>query len=197
MKLSILRMPPVRLFAGSRDGVAATEFAMVLPVMALLFFGMLEASDLLTVKRRIANASNSLVDLVAQEPTITVGQLNDAIVGVVRMMEPTDTSAMSVKVLSLIKGPNPNDPVTVHWSKDDQGAEPYAAGDAYTGLEDDTSINANASLLVVEIDYEYDSGYSGRVFTMPFDFEQKAKRWPRKSTRVQLCQTTDLATCTN
>ncbi|MEZ5895231.1 MAG: TadE/TadG family type IV pilus assembly protein [Parvularculaceae bacterium] len=184
-------------FIRAREGVAATEFAMVLPLMALLFFGMLEASDLLTVKRRIANASNSLVDLVAQEPTITVDQLNDAIIGVVRMLEPTDTSTMSVNVLSLVKGPNPGDPVKVHWSRDDQGATPYAAGDVYAGLEDDTALNAAASLLVVEVDYEYDSGYAGRVFTTPYDFKQKAKRWPRKSTRVQLCQTTQMSSCTN
>jgi hypothetical protein len=42
-------------------------------------------------------------------------------------------------------------------------------------------------LLVVEIEYLYDSRMSGRVFSIPFEFEHKSKRWPRKSARVQLC----------
>lgn len=180
-----------------RDGIAATEFALVLPLMALIFFGMLEASDLMTVKRRLANAANSLVDLVAQEPTLEVAQLNDSMIGVTRLLEPTDTSTLKINVVSVIKGPNPNDRPTVHWSRDNRGGEPYAAGDRFDGLEDETTINSNASLLVVEFDYEYESGLSGRVFTMPFDFLQKAKRWPRKSLRVQLCQTPDPATCTS
>ncbi|MFZ5616771.1 MAG: TadE/TadG family type IV pilus assembly protein [Pseudomonadota bacterium] len=183
--------------AACRRGIAAVEFAMVLPIMALLFFGMLEASDLLTVKRRLANASNSLVDLIAQEPSITVAQLDDSVIGVTRLLEPTDTSTLSIRVVSLVRGPNPGDPATVHWSRDENGATPYAAGSVYAGLDDDETINSNASMLVVEFDYDYNSGLSGRVFTTPFNFAQKAKRWPRKSTRVQLCQTSDPATCTS
>lgn len=183
--------------ARCRRGVAAVEFAMVLPIMALLFFGMLEASDLLTVKRRLANASNSLVDLIAQEPSITAAQLDDSIIGVTRLLEPTDTSTLTIKIVSVVKGPNPGDKPTVHWSRDEDGQTPYAAGSVYAGLEDETTLNSNASLLVVEFDYEYDSGISGRVFQTPFDFAQKAMRWPRKSTRVQFCATADPATCTS
>lgn len=183
--------------AKCRSGIAATEFALVLPLMALLFFGMLEASDLLTVKRRLANASNSLVDLIAQEPSITAAQLDDSIIGVTRLLEPTNTSTLTIKIVSVIKGPNPGDKPTVHWSRDEDGATPYLAGAVYAGLDDETTLNSNASLLVVEFDYEYDSGISGRVFQTPFDFAQKAARWPRKSSRVQLCATADPATCTS
>ena len=184
-------------FAGDRRGIAATEFAMLLPTMVFLFFGMLEASDLFTVNRRLANASNSLVDLVAKEPTITVAELDDVIVGVTRMLEPTDTSTVRMKVVSLIKGSNVNDPPTVHWSRDETGSEPYTVGATYDKLDDNTTLLADSSLLVVEVDYHYESGMTGKVFALPFDFSHQAARWPRKSSRVQLCQTTDTATCTS
>ena len=183
--------------ARDRSGIAATEFALILPLMALLFFGMLEASDLLTVKRRIENASNSLADLVSQEPTIEIAEVNDSIVGVKRLLEPTDLSTFSVRIVSLVKGPNPGDPVTVHWSLDDQGDEPYAPGSVYTGLGSDASVRSEASLLLVEMNYEYESGLTSQVFSTPFDFAQKAKRWPRKSSRVQLCASSDPASCTS
>lgn len=192
-----MRMRPVFDFAYCRNGIAATEFALILPLMALLFFGMLEASDLLTMKRKVANAANSLVDLVSQEPTIEAAEVNDSITGIRRLLEPASASDFSVRIVSLVKGANPGDPVTVHWSLDENGDEPYAPGDVYDKLDEDASVRSEASLLVVEMDYEYNSGFSGRVFTMPFDFAQSAKRWPRKSARVQLCQSSDPASCTS
>lgn len=185
------------LLLQDKSGLAAIEFAMVLPLMTLLFFGMLEASDLLTVKRRIANAGNSLADLVSQAPTIRAAEIGDSITGVKRLLAPTDTSTLSIRIISVIKGPNPGDPVLVHWSRDDQGNTPYLAGSTYVGLDTDTTVRAEASLVVVEMDYEYVSALGGRIFSTPFDFSQTAKRWPRKSARVQLCQSSDPASCTS
>lgn len=184
-------------FGRRKDGLAAVEFALVLPMMILAFFGMLEGSDLLTVKRRIANASNALADIVTQEPTITVANINDSITGVRRQLEPTDTSTLSIRVVSVIKGPNPGDPATVHWSLDNTGGEPYAPGDIYLGIADIGTVRADASVVVVEMDYDYVTSLGGHVFQTPFDFKQLAKRFPRKSSRVQLCQTSDPATCTS
>jgi Flp pilus assembly protein TadG len=174
-------------FAVDQRGIAATEFALILPIMVATFFGMLEASDLFTVNRRLSNAANSLADLAAHEPTVTVAQLNDMMTGVTRILEPTDASTVVMRVVSVQKGPNASDPVKVHWSRDKSGGTPYAADSTYAGLEDSTVLSANSSLLVVEIEYTYDSGYSGRVFNFPFEFEHKSKRWPRKSAKVQLC----------
>lgn len=186
-----------RRFWRSADGVAATEFALILPLMTLLFFGMLESSDLFTVKRRIANAGNSLADLVSQRPTITVAEVNDAIAGVKRLLEPTDTSTLTLRIISVVKGPNTSDPVTVHWSLDEHGGAPYPAGTTYPKLDSSMNVRPEASLIVIEMDYIYNSEISGRIFSAPFDFKQSAKRWPRKSVRVQLCQSTDPASCTS
>jgi Flp pilus assembly protein TadG len=183
-------------FSRERSGLAAVEFALILPIMVLLFFGMLEASDLFTVNRRLANAANSLVDLAAHEPTLTHAQLDDMIVGVTRILEPTDTSTVVMRVISIRKGSDINAQPTVHWSRDEDGAEPYPQDSTYTGLDDNLSLNADSALLVVEVEYTYDSSLPGKVFTIPFDFEHVSKRLPRKSGEVQLCATTDPATCT-
>ncbi len=181
----------------SRDGIAATEFSMILPLMALIFFGMLEASDLLSMKRKVENAAHSLVDLVSQEPTIRVAEVADSIVGVKALLKPADTTGISVRIVSLVRGPNPGDPVLVHWSLDQDNAQPYPAGSVYTKLDSNTTVRNEASLVVVEMDFQYNSSIGGKVFSFPFDFNQMAMRWPRKSSRVQLCQTSDPATCTS
>lgn len=187
----------IKLMATDKDGIAAVEFAMLLPIMTMLFFGMLEASDLFTVNRRLANATNSLVDLVAQEPTITHAQLDDMIVGVTRILEPTDTSAVTMKVLSIVKGADESATPTVHWSRDEDGQVPYSVGSTYDKLSNETSLKANSSLIVVEIGYTYDSGLTGHVFSMPFNFDHQSVRWPRKSTKVQLCATSLPSSCTS
>jgi len=179
------------------SGVAAIEFAFILPVMVLLFFGSMEGSELFTVKRRVVNATNALADLVTQEPTVRRAEIADAIIGVRRLLEPTDTSTLTIRVLSVVKGPNTGDPVTVHWSIDDQGGTPYAAGSTYTKLEDNGAVRPESSLVVVEMNFNYVSSLGGRVFSKTANFEQQAKRWPRKSVRVQLCTTTNPATCTS
>jgi len=177
--------------------MAAVEFALILPVMTLLFFGMLEASDLLLVNRKMSTAANSLVDLVSQEDLISKSQVDDAIVGVTRILEPSNTAPLTIKVVSIEKGPNPNDPTLVHWSRDKTGAVPYAAGSNYATLDDDTNLKPGHSMIVVEIEYDYTSGMTGKVFNLPFHFEQLAKRWPRKSTKVQLCDDTAHTMCTS
>lgn len=188
--------PAISAFIHHRAGLAAVEFALILPIMVLLFFGMLEASDLLTVNRRLSNAANSLVDLTTHEPTITHAELDDLMVGTIRILEPTDTSTVEMRVVSITKGADVGSPPVVHWSRDEQGGAPYSPGATYDKLDDNLALNADSSLIVVEIEYTYHSGYSGRVFNIPFEFQHSSKRWPRKSFEIQLCATTDPATCT-
>lgn len=190
------RKAGVLAFIRERSGLAAVEFALILPMMVVMFFGMLEASDLFTVNRRLANAANSLVDLAAHDPTITRAQLDDMMVGVTRILEPTDTSTVVMRVISIQKGPDAASAPTVHWSRDDSGGQPYATGSPYTKLIDNTTLNANSSMMVVEVEYTYQTGYTGRIFTFPFEFKHTAKRWPRRSPKVQLCASADPATCT-
>ena len=69
-----------------RSGLAATEFAVLLPVMILIFFGMLEGSDNLTVSRRLAHTANTVGDLAARERTIPYSQLTDLMAGARRLL---------------------------------------------------------------------------------------------------------------
>ncbi|MEQ1930676.1 MAG: TadE/TadG family type IV pilus assembly protein [Parvularculaceae bacterium] len=186
---------PLRLLS-NRDGLAATEFALILPVLLLMFFGMLEGSDILTVSRRLSHTANTVADLAARERTINHTELNDMLVGARRLLEPTNTSTLNITVVSVISAGSPARP-TVHWSRDINGATPYAAGVPYMNLSNTASLNAASSLIVVEIDYTYDSGLTSEVFHRPYTFDFEAKRLPRKSTRVQLCNTATPVVCTS
>ena len=56
----------LRTFARCRRGVAAMEFALVLPIGIVLLFGISEVSTALLIDREITRATHIGADLVAQ-----------------------------------------------------------------------------------------------------------------------------------
>ena len=51
---------------GRTEGVAAVEFAIIVPIMAALFIGAVEMSQAVTANRRVTQVGSSTGDLVAR-----------------------------------------------------------------------------------------------------------------------------------
>ncbi len=192
-KRAIRRAGLLRPFCADKSGMAATEFALILPIMVLFFFGVIEVSDAMMANRRVVNATNSLADLITQEKKISGSSVTDVFDGVLSMLEPSGTSTVTMRIVSVTvdTGADEDDPsddtVIVEWSRDKAGATPYVAGSEYDKIEDPSIIKPNTSLVVAEVIYQYDSEMIGRVIGSPLTFTRKAVRWPRRSSRVQLC----------
>lgn len=168
-----------------RSGLAATEFALLLPLMVTLFFGLIEASDAMMMNRRVALATSTLADLVAQTEQITPTQLDSLLVGVMEILEPDDTSAVSLNLISVTADAD-GDPV-VAWSRDKDGNEPYAAGDDYTALSEPDILTQWSNIVVVEMSFPYQPTITGHVLSSPITFQRQSIRWPRLNTGVILC----------
>lgn len=172
-------------FWHDRVAMAATEFALILPVMTILFFGMLEGSDALTIKRRISHAANTLSDLAAQSTELSPTEIDDLFTGIEQILQPNGQSTLTYTLISVIRDPNGN--AIVHWSRNNAGIEPLQRGVTYTNIDDDTLLNDQTSLIVVEMNYQYKSSLTHQIFKAPLTFSENVKRWPRQTTRVQLC----------
>lgn len=62
----------------NEDGVAAIEFALILPVMLLMYFGSAELTKGMLVNRKVTIAARSISDLLAQQTTaLTDGQATE------------------------------------------------------------------------------------------------------------------------
>jgi Flp pilus assembly protein TadG len=172
--------------ATCRRGMATTEFALLLPVLTTLLFGVVELSDALTVNRRVAIAANSMADLTAQSPYVTYADVDNLIDGVKSIIDlPNDESGMEVNLISIVL--EDGDPV-VHWSRNQDGAEPYAEGSDYTNLNDNAVLNENGSLIVVEMTQPYAPRLTRYFVGDAITFEHRSVRWPRVASKVQLCQ---------
>jgi Flp pilus assembly protein TadG len=55
-----------RRWTASEEGVAAVEFGLIVPIMAVMFIGAVELSQAITVDRRVTQVANSTADLVAR-----------------------------------------------------------------------------------------------------------------------------------
>ena len=76
-----MRLAAARLLADS-SGIAATEFAVIVPVMLMMFFGTVELSSGVAVDRKVTLISRTLSDLTSQAAPTTAGvwyaPVNDA-----------------------------------------------------------------------------------------------------------------------
>jgi TadE-like protein len=183
----------VRGLTSCKRGMAATEFALLLPVMFTLFFGMLETSDVATENRRVAISVNTISDLAAQSTQLTYDDVTNLIDGALEILDPDPSATVNVNLISVISDPN-NGPV-IHWSRDELGAQPYTPGDQYTKLADDNVLSALGSLIVVEITYPYSPPFTSYFVSSPVVFTKTSIRWPRLVSKVQLCDNNG-ANCT-
>jgi Flp pilus assembly protein TadG len=176
----------IRRFCQDCRGLAALEFALIAPVMVLIFFGVVEGSDALSASRKVSLSANTLADLVAQETRVGTNDLDDLFIGMEDIISSRDI-AVTFTVVSLVYN-TATSKVEVDWSYDSDGTTPYAQGSEYTGLADATLLDSASSLVVGEVEYDYTSNLTKNMIKS-IKMERGATRWPRRSSGVALCGT--------
>jgi Flp pilus assembly protein TadG len=64
----------LRRLIGQREGVAMVEFAVVLPVMLVLFLGCFVVSDMISCYRKVTSTTRAVTDLVSRNVSPSAGQ---------------------------------------------------------------------------------------------------------------------------
>lgn len=141
----------LRNFGRNRNGVSAVEFALILPVFALLYFASIEVSFLMTVDRKVTRTASALGDLVARGTTITKGEVSDIFKASSALFQPYDGTKAKMRVTSIKQEKGK---VEVVWSEA-QNMAAYSPGDSVTvpsGL-----LKNGESVVMSEVSYEYKS----------------------------------------
>ena len=172
-------------FIRANGGFAATEFALIAPVMLLIFFGVVETSDAIMAGRRVTLGVNTLADLVAQETRITKAEATALFTGVEVIMNVED-DASDIRVVSIVYDPVDDRP-EVAWSLDDEGGEPYAPGEEFTGPAGAALLDTASSLIVAEADVDYEPTLT-RLIVDTIEIRESATRWPRQAAAVTYCE---------
>ncbi|MEL6227823.1 MAG: TadE/TadG family type IV pilus assembly protein, partial [Pseudomonadota bacterium] len=63
-------------FGKDEKGIAAVEFALLLPLIFALFVGTIEFSQAITIDRRVTQATSATADLIARTRSTSTAELD-------------------------------------------------------------------------------------------------------------------------
>jgi hypothetical protein len=103
-RIIIVRQLTKRLSACRMDdqGVAATEFALILPILIVLLFGTVEIGNALLLDKKVTMASQVAADLIAQQKVVTGPDIDNIWAAIDNIILPYATDDTSYTVISVI-----------------------------------------------------------------------------------------------
>ena len=168
-------------FAEDRKGLAAIEFAMLAPIMLLLYFGMAESSQAYMANRRANHTASIVADLVAQGETTTKAELN-RVFGIGELvMRPFGATPLSIRISIVTLDKNGR--AIVDWSRGSGTALPARTkGSQYMDLPSGLILQ-DQSLIIGETTYTYTSSFT-QVIKTPLVFSRQYYLRPRSSEKI-------------
>lgn len=104
-------------FCRDRRGVAAIEFAFIVPVLLIMYFMTMEASQAIETSKKVSRIGSMVADLVTQQQTVVAADL-DAIMQIGNAtLQPYNRSSPEI-IITAIEVTNDTTPkVQVVWSR--------------------------------------------------------------------------------
>jgi Flp pilus assembly protein TadG len=155
----------------NRVASAAMDFAMVFPIMIVLFLGVYEVANAIILYMKVVDAADTTSDLVAQYRTVATSDLNNIYTAGQLVMEPSPGSGLGLAIASVTFDPSTGK-TTIAWQVTRGGAQPMTdAASAAVGLGSpgDSVIEAMAT-------YTYKSMFG---FVLPWGIQMSSRVFSR------------------
>ena len=159
-----------------RSGLAAVEFALIAPVMVIMFFGTVELSSAIDCNSRVARVSSTVSDLVAQSPAVSSADTANIFNAANAILFPYAAANAKIVVTSLVA--NSSGVVTVDWS-DAQNTSKRTSPPANipAGV-----LPASTSVIYAEVTYSFTPAIS--YFLGTINLTGKFYSKPRRAVKV-------------
>jgi Flp pilus assembly protein TadG len=175
-----------------RRGLAAVEFAFILPVMMVMLFGTVEFSSAIAVDRKITLMARTLSDLTSQATYVGDGDLTNFFTASIAIMYPYTPTPTNARLSEIYV--NASKKATIQWSKAatiSSGATQATlttsirgAGDDVTTLVPPSLLVANTYLILSEVSYLYVPTVGYVLAKAGITMSDSAFTRPRQSTCV-------------
>ncbi len=139
--------------AHDNRGVAAVEFAFVLPILAIMLLGTVEVARAVDADRRFGNATAMLTDLIAREQELDDADLAGMMQAIEHLMRPYASNTLSLGVVAVRAPMTAGQEPRVEWSYSHQG-KPVPAKCATYSLPADL-VSPGGRVIVVESAYNF------------------------------------------
>jgi Flp pilus assembly pilin Flp len=169
-------------FLKAENGVAAIEFALIIPVMCALYFGMIDLTQLITFNRKATTVSDAVGNLIGQNRAeVQLTELTDYY-NVTKLIMGVESGVTRVNVAVFAKA-NPTAPLTQRWTRNN-GTGPNC-GIMPTVAELTPLVTAEKALIVVQTCFKFSpyTGYFGQTMLGGSEFlvEQTVVQTPRST----------------
>jgi Flp pilus assembly protein TadG len=160
-----------------RSGIAATEFAVIVPVMLVMFFGTVEFSSGVAVNRKVTLMARTLSDLTSQSTSVNDADLTGFFAASKGVMTPYPSSPTQSTISELYV--DTSKVVKVMWSR---GYAPRATGSTVT-IPTELRV-AETYLIFSEVAYRYVPAVGQVMAPAGVNLTDVAYTRPRQSTCV-------------
>ncbi|MEO1659851.1 MAG: TadE/TadG family type IV pilus assembly protein [Pseudomonadota bacterium] len=144
-----------RRFSNANDGISAVEFALIAPLMAIIYCGSIELSFMMTLDRKVTAATATLGDLTARASAIDNDDLSDIFQATRMVIQPNDITRAHMRVTSLEDSGTATQPEVAWSDKCGTAFSDLVAGATVT--IPDNLIPSGGTLIMAEIEYPYNS----------------------------------------
>ena len=172
------RVAPSHAFVRNRSGVAALEFALILPVMLTLYLGGIELSDAFTINRKVTHVTSALADLVTQSKIITNSDMKNILDASAAIIAPYNTGLLHIKVTGVTIDAQSNAKVAWSDARNDTALTPNTPITIPNAV-----VQPSTFIVVAEIHYAFTPPI-GYVLTGTIDVNDKFYLRPRQSTTI-------------
>jgi Flp pilus assembly protein TadG len=177
MTFAMLRL--ARSFGRDPRAVAAIEFAMLLPLMVVLYLGTVEVSQGVSIDRKVTLTTRTVADLVTQSATVNDAAMSNILDASSKILTPYPTAELKVTVSAVTIAADKK--ATIAWS-DTRNGTAHPVGQQVT-LPSDALAVPNTTLIWSEVSYLYKPTI-GYVITGPVNLSDQIYMRPRLSDTV-------------
>ncbi|MEX1060917.1 MAG: TadE/TadG family type IV pilus assembly protein, partial [Methyloceanibacter sp.] len=133
-----------------RRGVSAIEFAMIVPILILMYVGVAEIGNALTIYRRTSSVASTAADLTEQTKTVSTADLQDIAAASSSILTPYSTTPLKIVLSSVVADEDNNGKVAWSYANKGGGRATNSAYAVPAGLTE-----PNSSVIVAEITYSF------------------------------------------
>jgi Flp pilus assembly protein TadG len=143
-------MQRMRRFARATGGLAALEFAIILPMMIFLLFGSIELIDMVIANRRVQNVAASVADVISRDTSVSDDEITGIWSATEVLMYPESVSTLRTRVssISIVDAST----ARVVWS---EGHGLVARGEDTTVDLPDQMMVPGTSIIFAETEFDY------------------------------------------
>ncbi len=144
----------IKNFRNDCHGVAAIEFALTAPFMALLLIGVVELTNYITAIRKVGAAAHTAADLIAQETDISTSDLSTIFQASRYVIDPLNDANLTLGAASVRYDVDTGDPEE-DWTGN------YNSGSVSNSTTQATGLgSAGESVIIVTATYAYTPAFT-------------------------------------